>query len=140
MSTSATTVSVVTVPATAFASAPWMRAVVLNQALAAGWKHTQLTTTTDQYTKGAKVLTISWGSVVIKASYQESSKVSPKVLEGGHANKLQIITNWIGFKAMGVTSKWTPAYLVDAKGNKVSKDELAKQALSTFKVMDEAKA
>ena len=137
MSTSATTVSV---PATSFVSAPWMRAVVLNQAIAAGWKFTQLTTTTDQYTKGAKVLTISWGAVVTKASYQESSKVSPKVLEGGHANKLQIITNWLGFKTMGVTSKWTPAHLVDAKGNKVSKDELAKQALSTFKVMDEAKA
>ena len=137
MTTSATSVPAA---ATSFASAPWMRAVVLNQAIAAGWKHTQLTTTTDQYTKGAKVLIISWGSVVTKASYQESSKVSPKVLEGGHANKLQIITNWLGFKTMGVTSKWTPAHLVDAKGEKVSKDELAKQALSTFKVMSEAKA
>lgn len=140
MSISATTVSATTVPATSFASAPWMRAVVLNQAIAAGWKFTQLSTTTDQYTKGTKVLVISWGAVVTKASYQESSKVSPKVLDMGHANKLQIITNWLGFKAMGVTSKWTPAHLVDAKGNKVSKDELAKQALSTFKVMDEAKA
>lgn len=137
MSTSATTVSV---PATSFASAPWMRAVVLNQAIAAGWKFTQLSTSTDQYTKGAKVLTISWTSVVTKASHQESAKVSPKVLEGGHANKLQIITNWIGFKAMGVTSKWTPAHLVDAKGNKISKEELVKQAQSTFKVMVEAKA
>ena len=137
MTTSATTVSA---PAPSFASAPWMRAVILNQALAAGWKFTQLSTNTDQYTKGTKVLIVSWGSVVTKASHQESSKVSPKVLEGGHANKLQIITNWLGFKTMGVTSKWTPAHLVDAKGNKVSKDELAKQALSTFKVMDEAKA
>lgn len=137
MTTSATSVPAA---ATAFAQAPWMRANIKNHGLAAGWKFTQLSTSTDQYTKGTKVLVISWGAVVTKASYQESSKVSPKVLDMGHANKLQIITNWLGFKAMGVTSKWTPAYLVDAKGNKVSKDELAKQALSTFKVMDEAKA
>ena len=137
MTTSATSVPAA---ATSFASAPWMRAVVLNQAIAAGWKFTQLTTTTDQYTKGTKLLVVSWGSVVTKALHQENPKVSPKVLGGGHANKLQIITNWIGFKAMGVTSKWTPAHLVDSKGNKVSKDELTKQALSTFKVMSEAKA
>ena len=134
MSTSATTVSV---PATNFASAPWMRANIKNHGIAAGWKFTQLSTSTDQYTKGTKVLVISWGVVVTKASYQESSKVSPKVLDMGHANKLQIITNWLGFKAMPVTSKWTPAHLVDAKGNKVSKEELVKQAQSTFKVMQE---
>ena len=134
MPTSATSVPVV---AATFVAAPWMRAVVHNHGTAAGWKFTQLSTSTDQYTKGTKVLIISWTSVVTKASFQESSKVSPKVLEGGHANKLQIITNWLGFKQMPVTSKWTPAHLVDAKGNKISKEELVKQAQSTFKVMQE---
>ena len=134
MPTSATSVPVV---AATFVAAPWMRAVVHNHGTAAGWKFTQLSTNTDQYTKGTKVLIISWTSVVTKASFQESSKVSPKVLDMGHANKLQIITNWLGFKQMPVTSKWTPAHLVDAKGNKVSKEELVKQAQSTFKVMQE---
>ena len=140
MSTSAISATSVPVVAATFVASPWMRAVIHNHGTAAGWKFTQLSTSTDQYTKGTKVLIISWTSVVTKASFQESSKVSPKVLDMGHANKLQIITNWIGFKAMEVTSKWTPAHLVDSKGNKVSKDELAKQALSTFKVMSEAKA
>ena len=129
--TSATPVSLV--------NAPWMRAAVMNQALAAGWKFTQISTSTDQYTKGTQVLTISWSSVVTRASHQASSKVSPKTLEAGHASKLQIITNWLGFKEMAVTAKWTPSHLVDAKGQKVSKDALTQQALSTFKVMAEAK-
>lgn len=129
--TSATTVSLV--------KAPWMRAAVMNQALAAGWKFTQVSTSTDQYTKGTQVLTISWSSVVTRASHQASSKVSPKTLEAGHASKLQIITNWLGFKEMAVTAKWTPSHLVDAKGQKVSKDALTAQAQSTFKVMEASK-
>ena len=129
--TSATPVSLV--------KAPWMRAAVMNQAIAAGWKFTQVSTSTDQYTKGTQVLVISWSSVVTKASHQPSSKVSPKTLEAGHASKLQIITNWLGFKEMAVTAKWTPSHLVDAKGQKISKEKLAEQASNTFKVMTEAK-
>ena len=129
--TSATPVSLV--------NAPWMRAAVMNQAIAAGWKFTQVSTSTDQYTKGTQVLTISWSSVVTRASHQASSKVSPKTLEAGHASKLQIITNWLGFKEMAVTAKWSPSHLVDAKGNKISKEKLAEQAATTFKVMAEAK-
>ena len=120
-------------------SAPWMRAAILTQALAQGFTWSQVATNTDQYTKGTKVITVSWSNVVTGATIQEG-KGSPKTLAAGHQGKLQIITTALGHKAMTVTQKWSASDLFiqeskDGQKNKASTEELKALAVATFKPM-----
>jgi hypothetical protein len=136
MTTSATTVSVSTSikPAT-----PWMRAAILNQAISQGFTHLQVSSNVDRYTKGAKVIEVSWSNVVTGATITLAAGKSPKTLAAGHQGKLQALTTALGHKVMSVTQKWSAGdlFILDKDGNKVkaSASDLKVQAEQAFQAM-----
>ena len=114
----------------------WIRVAVLNQASATGWKHVQLTTSTDQFIKGDAKVTVQYGSDQV-ISYQVGSN---PIVTQEHRGKLQGITTALGFRTMTASQKWGKKDLVGKDGKPTTLAELKAQAVKAFKIIEPAKA
>lgn len=104
------------------------RALVLVKAIELGWNHVQLSTGTDEFTKGDEQITVAWGSTQMVGFGHFKANALVTQAKGEVKGKLQRLQTSLG-EEMAITKKW-----------RALKDDevvaLEKLATATFKVRE----
>lgn len=104
------------------------RALFLVLAAQKGWKHSQVLTNVDSYTKGNEVITVKWGATSMVEFTHTKGKSLDAHVTGGVGSKLQKLQTRMG-SPIADNQKW--AKLPTAKVK-----ELEALATTTFKVVE----